>query len=134
MKITGIQEIPAGLIKKTPDPRLTIDNVELRATFDKAVEDAKLNVTERMALNKKFFPNGGGFELFPSDIRVPQFNFFYKPGELAKDSFTREIESVKIPEDISIIKEYRLKSSKGCFQTNLDNALKKLKKVLKNDI
>ncbi len=130
MNINGVKEIPAGLLKWKPDPGMTIENVELRAMLDKAVDDAKLNVTERMALNKRFFPNGGGFELFPKNVRVPQFNYFHKPGELVKDSFTREVQALEIPEDVSRIKEYMLKSSKGNFRANLDNALKKLKKVL----
>ena len=96
MDVKGVKEvIPMGLIKGS-NPRQTIENVELRATLEKAVEDAKLNVTERMALNKKFFPNGGGFNLFPEGIRVPKFNTFYRPGQVEADAFTKEVQAIKI--------------------------------------
>ncbi len=134
MNVKGVAEvIPMGLIKGY-NPKQTIENVELRATLEKAVEDAKLNVTERMALNKKFFPNGGGFNLFPDNIEIPHFNIFYKPGQSDIDSFTKEVFSVKIPENICRRKSHILKSSKGNFQANFDNALKKLKKVLDGNI
>lgn len=134
MDVKGVKKvIPMGLIKGS-NPRQTIENVELRATLEKAVEDAKLNVTERMALNKKFFPNGGGFNLFPEGIRVPKFNTFYRPGQVEADAFTKEVQAIKIPEDICLKKEHIMKSSKGNFQANLDNALKKLRKVLNGNI
>ncbi len=134
MTISSITEIPLGLIRKPQDPRLTIENVELRAVLDKAVNDAGLNVTERMALNKKFFPNGGGFELFPKEARVARFNTFYRPGQEYQDSFTREVEAVKLPEDVCMRQERIMRSKKGNFQANLDNALKKLGKVLKGNV
>ncbi len=127
-------ERPSGLLKSKADSCMTIENVELRATLDKAVDDAGLNVTERMALNEKFFPNGGGFELFPKDVKVPQFNIYYQKGGSGQiDSFTKEIENLKLPEDFSQQKTRIFKSSKTCFQANLDNALKKLGNVLRND-
>ena len=130
-KINPSCEIPSGLIRKPfSDAKMTIENVELRAALDKAVEDAKLNVTERMALNHKFFPNGGGFKLFPENVRVPEINIFYAPGKPNNDSFTREINNLKIPEYVSQQKQRVIKSSKGNFQANFDNAVKKLKKVL----
>lgn len=127
-------EKPSGLLRSKSDPRMTIENFELRETLNQAVEDAGLNVTERMALNEKFFPNGGGFELFPKNVQVPQFNIFYQKGGSGEvDSFTREIEKLKIPDDISQQKTHIFRSSKSCFQANLDNALKKLGNVLKSD-
>lgn len=101
----------------------------------KAADDANLNVTERLALNHKFFAKGGGFELFPQHIQVPQLNHFYNSStDNFDDSFTKEVAKLEIPEHISRIKNNFKKSSKGNFQTNLDNALKKLKKVLDNNI
>ena len=55
-----------------------LENAELRATLEKAVEDANLNVTERMALNKKFFPNGGGFDLFTASKELPTYTLYLK--------------------------------------------------------
>jgi len=136
MDISSIMEIPSGLMRKSKqDPRMTIENVELRAVLDKAVADADLNVTERMSLNEKFFPNGGGFELFPKDTRVARFNIFYRPGQAEyMDSFTREVEAVKLPEDVCMRQDRIMRSKKGNFQANLDNALKKLGKVLKGNV
>lgn len=130
-KIISEMEIPVGLMKSPINRSMTIENVELRAALDKAVEDANLNVTERMALNKMFYPNGGGFELFPKNVQVPVFNMFHKPGQVFQDSFTKEVDSIKIPEYVSRVNERTLRSSKGNFKANFDNAIKKLKKVLK---
>ena len=124
-------EIPCGLIK-TPAPNL--DNIDLRVSLEKAVEDANLNVTERLALNEKFFPNGGGFNLFPKNEPIPKNTMYYKPGVPPNDSFTRKAESIKIPKHINIINEIIIKSSKSNFQTNLEHALKKLKRVLQGNI
>lgn len=123
---------PVGLIRGKEST--TLENVELRATLEKAVEDAQLNVTERMALNKKFFPNGGGFELFPKNQTVPEFTFYQKKGSLGLDSFSKEVQAVKIPEDICRISQRVRRSSKGCFQKNYENAMKKLKQVLSGKI
>ena len=98
-----------------------LENAELRATLEKAVEDANLNVTERMALNKKFFPNGDGFKLFPTDTNYCEFNFYLKKGSPVTDEFVKAAESV--------IPEYQIS-----YSQNLQNALKKLKRVLEGNI
>ncbi len=120
---------PVGLIKGRE--YRTLDSVEIKATLDKAVDDAHLNVTERLALNKEFFPNGGGFELFPKNVSVPEFTFYYKKGSAAVDEFTREAETVKIPDRISRISQTVRRSNKNCFEKNLENAISKLKSVIK---
>ena len=135
-KINGIpldkKVTPVGIIK--PQPTRTIEDVELRASLEKAVDDAHLNVTERLALNKQFFPNGGGFNLFPKNVIVPQFTFYYKKGDTQVDEFTREAESIKFPQRISRYESSIRKSNKSCFEKNLENALKKLNKVLQGKI
>lgn len=126
-------EIPSGLIR--PQQRQTLENVELRATLEKAVEDAKLNVSERFALNQKFFPNGGGFNLAPKDKGPLEYTVFYRKGEeINKDTFTKELLSQDVQNDSGMVLEEVRKSSKSNFQTNLENALKKLQEVLKGNI
>ncbi|MCD7780032.1 MAG: hypothetical protein LUH05_05100 [Candidatus Gastranaerophilales bacterium] len=137
MEVKGaVKIIPVGLIIKKTDPKQTIENVELRTALEQAVENADLYVTERMALNKKFYPNGGGFELFSKNNDEPPVFMFYsnKKGGKSSDSFTKEVESIKIPEDICRIKTGVRNSSKSNYQANLDNALRKLKNVLKGNI
>lgn len=111
-----------------------LENVELRATLEQAVEKANLNVTERMALNKKFFPNGGGFKLFPTDTNYGEFNLYLKKGTPATDEFVKAAESVEIPEHICRIKQHVYRSSKSSYSQNLQNALNKLKRVLQGNI
>ncbi len=99
-----------------------LENAELRATLEKAVEDANLNVTERMALNKKFFPHGDGFKLFPTDTNYGEFNFYLKKGSPVTDEFIKAAETITIP-------EYQ-----RSYSQNLQNALKKLKRVLQGNL
>lgn len=121
-------EIPVGLIRPQGP---SLENVELRATLEKAVDDANLNVSERLALNKKFFPNGGGFPLLKKNAESAEITEFYKKGrELASDTFSKDISELKIHGEVPVVKLSVTKSSKSNFQTNLSNALKKLKKVL----
>ncbi len=130
-----LEIIPMGLItRENQDPSLTKENTELKVDLQRAVEKAELNVTERMALNKQFYPNGGGFDLFSKNENTAKFNLFYVPGETTfDDSFTKEIRNLKLPEEICKTQERIMPSSKSNFQTNLDNALNKLKKVFKED-
>lgn len=121
-----------GLLTKPQNANL--DNIELRVTLEKAVDDAKLNVTERAALNHKFFPHGDGFILIPKGEKSPEFNYYYVSGESNfHDSFTKELQEMDIPEGCQK-QEHIFKSSKDNFQANLDNALKKLAEVLKGNI
>ncbi len=133
MRVNKITEIPSGFITTNPtDPKYTIENVELRCTLEKAIDDANLNATERMALNKQFYPDGGGFAVFTDDGKPARFNIFYnKEYNPETDSFTREIKNIKLPEYANRVEKRSYHSSKSNFQANLDNALKKLKKVLK---
>ncbi len=127
-------EIPSGLMEgRIFNPNnLSIENSDKRMVLDKAVEKAGLNVTERLALNDTFFPNGGGFNLFPENVYMHKFNIFYDgktPPEA--DTFTKEIKQLVIPETVCRTQTRIYPSSKGNFATNFDNAIKKLKAVLK---
>lgn len=108
---------------------------EMRAKLSKAADDAKLNVTERLALNDEFFPYGGGFELFPQDVAVHRINTFFSDEQNkdlydACDNFTAEVRDLEIPEHVSRVERRMYRSSKSNFQANFDNAVSKLKKVL----
>lgn len=131
-----IEEIPSGLMVnqiRNYSPKHTIANAYRHVFLEQAVDSADLNVTERMALNKKFFPHGGGFELFPKTKNAASFNIFWEEGASPlKDTFTREVEQLKLPEHVCRIKKRYFRSSKSNLQANLDNALKKLKKAVKN--
>ncbi len=123
---------PKGLIKGRSQ---SIDNIDLRVSLEKAVNDADLNVTERMALNEKFFPNGGGFELFPKGKENCQFSLYPKSDKLdEKDVFLKEINEVNIPDDIAYSETLIIPSKEGTFNKNLENALKKLSEALKGKI
>ena len=127
-----ITEIPSGLIKPQAP---SLENVELRAALEKAVEDANLNVSERFALNQKFFPNGGGFNLAPASKAPIEYTLFCRKGEnINQDTFTKELLAQDVDNPTGLTKEMLRRSSKGNFQTNLDNALEKLKKVLTGNI
>ena len=83
-----------------------------------------------MALNKKFYPNGGGFNLFPENVQIHKFNIFHQRGAMPEsDTFTKEIEQLEIPEHVCRVKKKTFFSAKDNFTANLDNAIKKLRKV-----
>ena len=77
MKVVPI-ESPSGLIRKPVDRSATLENKELRIALEQAVDAANLNLTERMAINKQFFPNGDGFKLVPPDTDVVEITTYYK--------------------------------------------------------
>ena len=136
MRVNSEMEIPSGLMKqRVVNPNnLSIENAEQRMMLDRAVDRAGLNVTERLALNDTFFPNGGGFTLFPENVYLHKFNIFYDgktPPEA--DTFTKEIEQLEIPETVCRTQTRIYPSTKGNFATNLDNAIKKLKNALSLD-
>ena len=127
---TKRKDVPVGIIRPQGE---SLDNVELRVTLQKAVDDADLNVSERMALNKKFFPNGGGVPLCKKGAKEVYITTFHKPGKtLSDDEFAKECDAIddKLPENVDIWEKFS-KSKKGNYKTNLDNALKKLKQTLK---
>lgn len=108
---------------------------EMREKLFKAADDAKLNVTERLALNDEFFPQGGGFELFPEDYREHHINNFITESNtsdefIPHDGFSIEVEELQYPEHASVVKNHYFRTKKSNFQANLDNAIKKLKSVL----
>ena len=123
--------IPSGLMLDSIKTEAPYENVELRATLEKAVDDADLTTSERWALNKKFYPNGGGFELFPKGKDTAVFSYHLKPGKLERDVF----EQIEIPKGINmVITEVDFKKSANTYKDNLSSALKKLGKVLKGKI
>lgn len=123
--------IPSGLMLDSIKTEAPYENVELRATLEKAVDDADLTMSERWALNKKFYPNGGGFELFPKGKDTAVFSYHLKPGKLERDVF----EQIEIPKGINmVITEVDFKKSANTYKDNLSSALKKLGKILKGKI
>lgn len=123
--------IPAGLMLDAVPTKAPYENVELRASLEKAVEDADLSTSERWALNKKFYPNGGGFELFPKGKDTAVFSYHLKPDKFEQDVFKK----IEIPERINmLITEADFKKSADTYKDNLASALKKLGKVLKGKI
>ena len=123
--------IPSGLMLDSIKTEAPYENVELRATLEKAVDDADLTTSERWALNKKFYPNGGGFELFPKGKDTAVFSYHLKPGKLERDVF----EQIEIPKGINmVVTEVDFKKSANTYKDNLSSALKKLGKVLKGKI
>ena len=125
----NFQVIPSGLLRKVPLQDAALRNIELKLTLDKAVDEADLNVTERLALNEEFFPNGGGFDLFKDNQQELQMNIFFNNN--SKDEFTKTISEIEIPENVSYMDVKFIKSSKSNLQANLENALKKLADVMK---
>ncbi len=123
--------IPSGLMLDSIKTEAPYENVELRATLEKAVDDADLTTSERWALNKKFYPNGGGFELFPKGKDTAVFSYHLKPGKLERDVF----EQIEIPKGINmVVTEVDFKKSANTYKDNLSSALKKLGKILKGKI
>lgn len=123
--------IPSGLMLDSIKTEAPYENVELRATLEKAVDDADLTTSERWALNKKFYPNGGGFELFPKGKDTAVFSYHLKPGKLERDVF----EQIEIPKGINmVITEVDFKKSANTYKDNLSSALKKLGEILKGKI
>lgn len=134
MKTQKIIEIPSGLMInqiRNDSPKYTVANAYRHIFLEQAVDRADLNVTERMALNKKFFPDGGGFELFPKSKKTAMFNIFWNDGKTPfQDSFTKEIEQLKLPKYVCKVKKRYFRSSKSNLQSNLENAIRKLKKAV----
>ncbi len=124
--------IPSGLLEDEFFRReKTIDDLELRTTLEKAVKDANLNVTERLALNETFFPNGGGFELFPPDIHEYESTLYYVPNMPPEsDTFITKALNIDTPNSVCIHKYITRKSKKPSLVVNLETALEKLKKAI----
>ena len=131
MKVVPI-ETASGLIRKPLDRSATLENKELRIALEQAVEVANLNLTERLAINKQFFPKGDGFKVVPLDKDVLEITTYYKKDEAEFDDFAQEAMKIAIDNGNGLIKETVKPSKKGNFQTNLDNALAKLFDVFKN--
>lgn len=131
MKVVPI-ESPAGLIRKPVDRNNSVENKELRIALEQAVDAADLNLTERMAINKQFFPKGDGFKLVPPDTDVIEITTYYKKDETELDDFAQEAMQIAAASGNDLVHEAVKQSKKGNFQTNLESALSKLYSVFKN--
>lgn len=131
MKVVPI-ESPSGLLRKPVDRRQSVENAELRIALEQAVDAAGLNLTERMAINKQFFPNGDGFKLVPPDTDVVEITTYYKKDETELDYFAQDAMQIAAASGKDLVRETIKPSKKGNFQANLDNALAKLFDVFKN--
>ena len=110
----------------------SIYDIEEKDIIEQAVKDANLNVTERMALNETFFPNGGGFELFPDSVYEHESTIYYNPIiPPERDEFINKTMSLKVPDDVSIYKYIFKEGKKSSLALNLESALSKLKNVLR---
>ncbi len=132
MSIKGI-EIPSGLMKgHINQPNLgPKHDKKKKEMLDNAANKAGLNVTERLALNEVFYPNGGGFDLFPSAPVYTKNIFIKRNTNPDDDMFIQKTKALGYPEHVCRIITKTYRSSKDSLEANLDNAIKKLKKVLK---
>ena len=131
MKVVPI-ESPSGLIRKPANRRQSVENAELRIALEQAVDAAGLNLTERMAINKQFFPNGDGFKLVPPDTDIVEITTYYKKNDTELDDFAAEAMQIAAESGNEMVRETVKPSKKGNFQTNLENALSKLYAVFKD--
>lgn len=97
-----------------------------------------MNVTERWALNKGFFPDGGGFPLLKKGEDVAEFSLYSSPEKHHYLSM-----KTQVPERIDNITDTFLRTLddknikdnlKDTYEGNLKSALKKLGKILKGKI
>lgn len=133
MKIIPVGKMQNAILQQAP-----YEQLELRETLRKAADDAGLNVTERWALNKKFFPEGGGFSLLKKGEDVAEFSLYSSPEKHHYLSM-----KTQVPERIDNITDTFLRTLddknikdnlKDTYEGNLKSALKKLGKVLKGKI
>ena len=133
MKIIPVGKMQNAILQQAP-----YEQLELRETLRKAADDASLNVTERWALNKKFFPDGGGFSLLKKGEDVAEFSLYFSPEkhhylsmktlvperiDSITDTFLRSLDNKNIKDNL-----------KDTYEGNLKSALKKLGNVLKGKI
>ena len=133
MKVIPVGKMQNAIVQQAP-----YEQVELMETIRKAVDDAGLNVTERWALNKGFFPDGGGSPLLKKGEDVAEFSLYSSP---EKPHYLSMI--TQVPERIDNITDTFLRTLddknikdnlKDTYEGNLKSALKKLGKVLKGKI
>ena len=129
-----LHSIPSGLMEDVfSRSNKSIKDIELKDMVERAVKDANLNVTERMALNETFFPNGGGFELFPEDTYAHELTIYYNPIiPPENDEFVNKTLKIKVPDYVSVYKYIFKDGKKPSLTLNLESALSKLKNILKN--
>ena len=125
--------VPSGLMEDVfTRSNETIYDIELKDILEKAVKSAHLNVTERLALNEKYFPNGGGFELFPDDVYEHQSTLYYKATTpVEADKFLNKALNLNVPDNVCLHQIIIKEGKKPCLDSNLETAMLKLKNVLK---
>ena len=131
--MSRVKAIPSGLMREyinRPKTEPKHDKNK-KAMLENAVNKAGLNVTERLALNEVFFPNGGGFDLFPSAPVYTKNIFIKRNTNPDDDMFIQKTKALEYPEHVCRIITKTYRSSKDSLEANLDNAIKKLKKVFK---
>ena len=134
MKIIPVGKMQNAILQQAP-----YEQLELRETLRKAADDAGLNVTERWALNKKFFPEGGGFYHQKKGEDVAEYSLYSSPEKHHYLSMRTHV-----PERIDSITDTFLRTLddnknikdniKDTYAGNLKSALKKLGEVLKGKI
>jgi hypothetical protein len=132
MSIKGV-EIPSGLMTGRINQPIfnPKHDKKKKEMLENAVNKAGLNVTERLALNEVYFPNGGGFDLFPSAPVYTKNIFIKKNTNPDDDMFIQKTKALEYPEHVCRIITKTYRSSKDSLEANLDNAIKKLKRILK---
>lgn len=103
----------------------TAQELALKDKIQESAEKAKLNLSETLALNKKF---GLNLQYTPQKD-VVEITGFIKKNAKKPDPFIEECMSEAKYYGGIILEKIRI-SSKGSFATNVENALKKLKQVL----
>ena len=98
----------------------------LKQKIQDTVKKADLNLSEIMALNKKFDLD---LEYTPKND-VVEFTTYIKNNAKTQDSFIKECFDTALALKGGIVSESCIHSSKNSFQGNLSEALKKLKNVL----
>ena len=115
-----------------PTRRKTPKDIEDRMYLQYAIDKADLNVSERLAINEAFYPNGGGFDLFQKDKSEAEVILYKNGKDDEQDEFTKELIQIEVPKNVSFNIKTQT-SQKGNFETNLTNALNKLKKMISSD-
>lgn len=136
---TDKRAIPAGLMEdtfmRTKAAEKAIDIFETKDFLKKAADNAHLNVTERLALNEEFFPEGGGFELFPDNVYEHESVIYLtKQRDLLKDEFTQKILHMEVPDNVNVHRLSIEHAKEPSFQMNLKNAILKLSYALKKGV
>ena len=132
MKTNPIGLYPS-IVKMPTDRRKTVENTELRVALEQAVDEADLNVSERLAINEAFFPKGDGFAPIPKDRDILEITTYYNiDGKRSEDDFAHRAFEIAADHGDKIVKENFVLSAKCNRKGNFDKAIEKLSKVIKD--